>query len=325
MISIDWLSIVMDDDRQEIKDYIAVRLQGATGLAFEGGGGLHGYESSLRSEGVVLAFGGASQKGTMLLSLSGDACGALGWYGCSALVRSLIKRFSVRVKFSRIDLALDVVGEWWQYFDSPDRVLELLKDKRIKTISITNNYERQEDESGMTENWIVTGHTTYIGSRTSERFMRIYKKQMDDGRKVTRFEYELKHRYALVVGGMMISGESVGAAYIFANTNHIDLTAIYDLSQVFEPVAVSLPRKKERRTYEWLLSLSKALWEFIEAHPGDWRRIMAEGESRSPVGNTGVHIREPKSFAEVAELAFNDDTFGSVYHPLYPTFGGFNV
>jgi hypothetical protein len=324
MFSIDWLSIVLDDDREEIIEYISTRLSEVIASQCKIAGGVHGYEQSRRGEGWVLAWGGEFQRNTLLLSLSGEACNVLSWYGCAALCRALIKRFSVKLKFSRVDLALDVVGEWWQYFDSPDRVFELLQDARVKTVEIINDYERQVDLSGYTENWIVTGHTTYIGSRTSERFMRIYKKDKDTGEHVTRFEYELKGRYASVVGAMLLGGELLGSAYIFANVNHIDLTSIYDLTVLYDAPALSLPRRKERRTFQWLMSLSKLIYEFINNNPEMWQRVIDEGSARSPVGNTGVHIQEPKEFTELFEKQFNYDTFGSTYHPLYPVFSGQN-
>lgn len=322
MLSLDWLSVVLSDDRQEIIDYLVKRLSEVLVSEFQSAGGVHGYEFSKRSDGVVIAYGGESQKNTLLLSLSGSACSVLGWYGASALVRALLKFSGVTVKFSRVDLALDVVGEWWQYFDHPDRVFERLHDRRIKSVTIVNNYERQDEPLNVmgAENWIISGHTTYIGSRTSERFMRIYKKLKDDGSKVTRFEYELKERYALVVGSMMLHGNTIAEAYIFANTKHIDISDIYDLSVVCdEEPCQSLPRKKVTSRFQWLMSVSSALVDFMNAEPDMWATVLHEGMRKSPVGNTGVHFSEdemPDWLLDIDCQALNVETFGTVYHPV---------
>lgn len=306
--SLDWLSVTLDRDDVVIRDYLVDRLTTAFGVTFDVGRGYQGYEFSLRSSGAVIAWGGRSQGGTLHLSLSGDGASVLQWYGSAALLRALIKRFDVRVKFTRIDLALDLLGDKWRYFDSPDRVYKLIEDHRITKVSFVQSYERDDNDVPGERQYKIDGFTCYIGARTSERFMRIYRKRLYNGTKVTRFEYELKQRYALVVGGMMLGGKTIQEAYIFANTNHIDLSAVVDLSLYSDQPSESLPRKKDRDSLLWLKTISAFIVDFMDRCPVDWSDVLSFGRMKlygTPYGNTGVQIPYPADMAWIDERMMN--------------------
>ena len=319
MLSIDWLNVTFNDDSDELVDFILKHLsERLGGVEFESSNGKHGYDSSYRSAGVLLARGGVSQRGTMLLSLSGSVSSYLQWYGISALLRSVIRQFAVKVRFTRIDIALDVSGEVWRNVDNPRKVYNRLLDGRIERVSMVQSWERAKDwicfPEHKEEQYKTDGFTMYVGSRTSERMLRIYRKKVR-GRWSTRFEYELKERYSANVGYILLHGGSIYDAWAIATSNFFDLTGLIDGTAIIEGTVIPLRKLKHSSRWSWLLNISSALAEFQENYPGHFQEVLIEGRERlgyTPYGNTGVHFEDSKN-ASLFDAQFNLETTGSPY------------
>lgn len=313
MFGLDWLSFTLKHESRDALNYIQQRFFDVLGydLKWEIRGGFMGYENSMRSEIGIVAWGGESQRGTMHISINGGGTSALGWYGCAQLLRGIIG-LGVELKISRVDLAFDYRGNVWSNFAHVDKVRSRIKDGRVTNISIVQNYGR--DDKGI---WGLKGLTTYIGSRQSERFMRIYLKDIE-GFRYTRFEYELKGRYAEMIGGFLLKGMTIREAFAFANMNHIRIDDLVSFSEEEKP-CVNLPRKKARDSYKWLLRLSEFLYCFQRDYPELWNEVMVQGKRRvnfPPCSDTGVQIEEPDWLSDQIAIYMNLVAHGVPYDPL---------
>lgn len=149
-------------------------------------------------------------------------------------------------RVTRIDLAIDV-------FDEDIDIIALAGSPRIK------------EAPGSARKWnYIKGHdggcTAYIGSRKSEKFLRIYDKAAEQGlkdRKWTRFELEIKGDAAREVAlkvGQLSEGEH--AAYIKgimrALFNPHDL--LYQSIMDAPSVVVTTTKDTDDNTLEWLMN-----------------------------------------------------------------------
>lgn len=159
-------------------------------------------------------------------------------------------------KATRIDLAIDV-------FDEVIDIVALAGTKRIKA------------EPGSARKWKFYkgddgGCTAYIGSRKSDKFLRIYDKAIESGkidRPWTRFELEIKGDAAKVVAAEFAAlREGEHAAYIKgvmrAMFNPDD--AFYQRLMSAPSVKVKTDKDTDDNTLEWLMnSVSKTLAKTI--------------------------------------------------------------
>jgi DNA relaxase NicK len=295
------------------------------------GAGYLGYQYSYRLDGSVIAWGGDSQRGTLLLSLSGGSLSAFGYWGVVAFLRDIRSKFpSVRIRFTRIDLAVDVPGSLWRHFDTAEHVYRRLLDGRIQRVDIVSNYRHVVDPTQRAQ-WVEDGHTCYIGSRESERMMRVYAKTLYDGTKVTRFELELKDRYAQVVGYLMLDSRVFSSIYLWAIDSMIRLSDLIDFSTARSLPTVSLPKRRQASRYRWLMMVAGAVIGFALSAPDLWFNVVQTGLARAeadgacggrqrallidpPCGNTGVHFDTiPPDLAYLHDLALAYDTDTVIY------------
>lgn len=148
-------------------------------------------------------------------------------------------------RVTRLDLALDV------------------KDELIGLVALAN-CPRVKDAPGSARKWSQVsgsdgGQTIYIGSRQSEKFLRVYDKAIESGqldRPWTRFELEIKGDTARKVAGEFLSMlDDVRPTYIkgvmkaMFNPDHDQYHAIMNAPAVL----VSAGKDTEDTTLEWLL------------------------------------------------------------------------
>ena len=142
---------------------------------WEAGSGRRPYKGSLwNNAGVGIHFGGQS---TVLVEFTGQGCEYLRSVGA---LQSIIKATYERC--TRIDIAVDI-----QASGLVNAIADSASNNRISTVG---------------ESKSPTGHTRYIGSRTSEKLVRVYEYYPPNPRAgTTRVEYEHKKKQAKITAG----------------------------------------------------------------------------------------------------------------------------
>lgn len=177
-------------------------------------------------------------------------------------------------KCTRIDLAIDV-------FDKP------LFIQQIKTLAETNQFTGTAHKTTTLQSSDGSGITIYVGSRTSERFVRIYDKaaQLGQDGAWTRIECEVKgdsaRAVARAVMGNGVSGISVVGKSVIRRVCDF---ACEDWRAVLHGahIPIGTPKIEEKKTEEWLLSqVATALARFENEYPEKkicerfWRKVEA--------------------------------------------------
>lgn len=146
-----------------------------------------GYSNSATCAGVFVAWG--ANRCDVFVSISGDTCEELGIPGLAALSASLQLEPS-----SRLDVAWDTdlftPETAGQAFEAGEVVARIQRSRNPETGRMKGIERRSNHE----------GDTVYLGSRTSERFVRFY-----DRRGPTRVEMELKERRAVELWRRMMA------------------------------------------------------------------------------------------------------------------------
>lgn len=179
------------------------------------------------------------------VSFTGRALRALSDGGITAL-SMLDWTLREGAKITRIDLAIDV-------FDEVIDIVALAGKARIKEApGSARKWKFMKGDDG--------GCTAYIGSRKSDKFLRIYDKAIESGQKDrawTRFELEIKGDAAKAVAvqfGMLSDGEH--APYIKgimkAMFNPDD--EFYQKLMAAEAVHIAGEKNTEDNTIDWLLN-----------------------------------------------------------------------
>lgn len=175
-----------------------------------------------------------------------------------------------KVDFTRIDLACDAKNV--SFYDNAAIACALQNYK-------TRRKKRSEIKSHDTNNNKLTGRTIYFGSRTSDTFLRIYDKALEEGAKEdwTRIELEIKGDNAKILASKIANQNSIGHTFcgILKNyINFIDRSASKNISRcpnlefwddllLDQEKLVIAPKKEEKtldQSYIWLLKqVSKTL------------------------------------------------------------------
>jgi DNA relaxase NicK len=242
--SIDWISVTF---KNSISD-TAVRAQTSFGFkpkAWTIGTPKFGYAHMMQHPfgHVIMSNPGRPDMGVHL-SFSGRSLRAIAEGGHTAL--SMLE-WALREggKITRLDLAVDLL-------DIPVDIPMLADCERVK------------DAPGSARKWSLVrggdgGCTAYIGSRQSDKFMRIYDKAAETkqhDRAWTRFELEIKGDAAKVASHAFAAlREGEHAPYIKgvmkAMFNPID--PLYQELMSVDAVHIAATRDTDDRTLEWLL------------------------------------------------------------------------
>jgi DNA relaxase NicK len=188
---IDWLSFVVSADFIQMYGNIkeALAVFGIEGIDFRDRG-LFGYKNSASVWGDgLIGFGGHSQNGTVLVSLPSGALSVMSSKISWVEFFSCLREFSDYVTITRFDIAIDEKRElsspmyldFYTIFYHLQSDLIKTKLKR-KTFQVIQNFN--------SEAW-----TFYLGRRTSQVFVRIYNKAVEQGLsdcQWVRFEVEFK-------------------------------------------------------------------------------------------------------------------------------------
>ncbi len=183
-----------------------------------------GYSHSASCGGVFVAWGAA--RPDVFVSVPGEACEALGISGLAALSVSIELEPS-----SRLDVAWDTT------LLTPDMALSAFFAGEV----VARIDRRLNPETGKLRGWDRRsnheGDTVYLGSRSSERFVRFY-----DRRGPTRVEMELKERRAVELWRRMLAlhDEAAWGMEALADLRHfLDFRSIVLGKRSGKPVAAS--------------------------------------------------------------------------------------
>lgn len=178
---------------------------------------------------------------------------------------------SVGARVTRLDLALDIFG---RDADPLDIYRAFLAGELITHVQVVEQMERKRRIDGETSS---DGVTVYIGSRHSERFVRIYDKAKErrmDGLKWTRIEFEVAGSLAGTLGGCL-SPEGFEAVIQAAIKGFCQAPTVGWYTDAITGPAVQLPvlGRRESDRKRWLLKqvapALKAELAECEAHD-DW-------------------------------------------------------
>lgn len=235
-VSIDWLGFTFF---AYPSPYDVINYLGFSDADFSICPGANGYKSSLRHNtyAVSVLYDGSDNMG-IHVNISGSAVSyalecfidslkmltpfgdyAIEYSDESMMVRYL-RHISESGKFTRVDLAIDDMG--CNYYSVNDMRDICDSDRCMSRFrSYRPEYERSFNGS-------ITGNTLYIGKRTSDVFLRIYDKRLEQIKKAdtdcgydwVRWELELKHDRANMAVDYLISGISLGAVAIGILSNY---------------------------------------------------------------------------------------------------------
>lgn len=194
--------------------------------------------------------------------LGGSALRWMSEHG-SSCTYVLLELHLLGARVSRIDLAIDVFGSALspQVLCKPNR-------KPYKGRGRTPKFTQVGDEED--------GWTIYVGSRSSDKFLRIYDKKKEtgyEGDAWTRIEVECKGKIAHWLGSKLPSG-TLSDAYSTASTIIKTLVDFEDMewrqALSSDVVALAIPKKSDRDTLGWLLkSAVPALARLMKEKPND--------------------------------------------------------
>ncbi|MFM0288006.1 replication initiation factor domain-containing protein [Paraburkholderia megapolitana] len=154
-----------------------------------------------------VAMGGSSQRGTMLVNLTGQGCLAAkpGWEG---RLHEFFTQVARRPTITRVDLAHDCMnGEY-----TVDQADEWYDDGLFSSSGRAPSHEHRGDW----RNPVGKGRSLYVGLRRNGKLCRVYEKGMEQGDESSpwvRFEVEVRNNKRVIPFGVLLdpSGYFVGS------------------------------------------------------------------------------------------------------------------
>lgn len=216
----------------------------------------HGYTTAYQSRetGALVMVNEFRDDMGVLVVLSGRTLSELDWR------KVLIFLLDRGGRFTRLDLAMDV---WDDGFDA----VEL-----YNRFNAGNVVTRSRRASLVQSN---TGDTFYVGSRTSEKFLRVYDKGGEQGEEQGnhwRIELECKGMAARTLANYIkadVPGLFAGVITTFVN---FPTYVAWERAMIDSEVALHLPSAKKRSdTRSWLLELVvPSLYKQMQIDDGFW-------------------------------------------------------
>lgn len=243
--SVDWLSITYKWESfkiqyaQNLNDAVSKHVVEHLYMPYEGQwqttAPLQGYAKAIvNKSGVRVNFSRPGSPNGVHVVYSGRTLQTYDWESL------LVDAFILDGQVTRIDIALDVM-------DSPIDILELYRHmKEGRCITQSKKYSYIEGN---------TGQTLYVGSRQSERMLRVYDKAAEQGStgQWVRFELEVKGAKARQIAHYVsIEGSGAIPALIADFATFVDYQ--WPDGNPFEAEAINLPsiKGKETDTAKWL-------------------------------------------------------------------------
>lgn len=237
-VVIDWLAFTVpepDMTLQELAELLGFGLQDFTQLEH---GGM-GYKSALRLKGypITIYYDGNENMGKHVV-IAGSAIseamnaykeslltpGPFGPYYDKPFDASFLSQWLTAIssigKITRLDLAIDDLGETYFSMDSLSEIFE-----NHAFVSKARKWNEQISHVSDADNTKI-GHTIYLGKRESAVFLRIYDKALEQGSTSipwTRWELELKEDRAVKAAELLIAKDNLGSVCIGILSNCLRL------------------------------------------------------------------------------------------------------
>ena len=257
-VTIDWLSVTLEHENAY---YMQKRFSFGNKIASGEGKARFGYDVQDRYEsGVTVMWSTKRADMGVHVVFTGSSLRWLTAKGTSVLdVAKHMRDLGARA--SRVDLAIDI-------FDSGLQQSDLCKPARLpyKGKGRTPKFTQVGDEED--------GWTLYIGSRSSEKFLRIYDKAKESKSEIKdwkRIEIECKGMVAHWLGDAL---PEMDVSAVYQLTAQLCKTMVdFKVSQwtealSSEEVALSIPKKTARDTIGWLVNqVAPALAKCVLENP----------------------------------------------------------
>jgi hypothetical protein len=207
------------------------------------------YHSKYRDMGYHAQFDGASLRELRMVGMTD-----------TQIVRRLS---SMAMKASRIDVAMDVFGSESLTVPAIANAVE-----RGDIIAVTKKATYTHGVGGS-----ANGATLYLGSRTSERMLRVYDKAAEqgiDGMRWLRLEFEIKEEQAHAVQRALVVNNEIAGIFRAIWASFVKKCAFVELDQAIGSTSVTIPDvpRKAHSTVVWLLDqVVPAMVNFQEQHP----------------------------------------------------------
>lgn len=247
---VDWLSYTVQEKYtpDEIIEFMGFDLQ----LFREMPNGANGYKRMRKYENISVLYDGADNMGIHVNVTGSSIATLLESYNNSLLVdtgfgskarevytweETVFSRFCLEVlkigHLTRIDLAIDDYGT--NYYSTDDIVKKLANGQIVSKWRTAQN--NQESIIGTNEK---VGHTVYFGSTKSDIRMRIYDKQLERNKglskdsekyhheKWTRWELQLRKERADSVANLLSKGLSLGDVVMGVLSNYFRIIELDD-------------------------------------------------------------------------------------------------
>jgi hypothetical protein len=258
--TVDWIAATFEKDRGMGFVNSVTGYGKMAGVDMRGGKGYNAgyeYENGLRvawhtefpAQGVHVVFSGSCLRKMYAQDID--------W----KMLFERIDKFGGRT--SRVDLAFDVRGSGLKP--------EILCKPALRPYKGKGRTPRMNVLSGSDGSW-----TLYIGSRSSEKMLRIYDKAKEQGDYVgdyVRIELETKGEIGHAVGwnfARISKDECVGMALTLTKGVADFNLAAWDAALGGDLVDFSFPQGKQRDTFGWLVNIcAPALAKEIALHPSD--------------------------------------------------------
>jgi len=220
-----------------------------------------GYRKALRYQsGLIVMFDGSTPSMGAHYIYSGSAIKALDTElndgGLSILAWDTDKGH----KCTRIDLAVDV---------RDDNAIMA----KIEQMAIDHSWSGTAHTSTLVKSNDNKGSTVYVGSRTSERFVRIYDKaaQLGETREWIRIEAEIKGDSARAVARAIAQIGAMGLSNVAQSViTRVCNFPCHEWMSVFDgtPMEIGTPKIEENQTEKWILGqVATALAKFERQYP----------------------------------------------------------
>lgn len=241
-ITIDWLAFTFLEDTHEAGKWIRLYASDKTNVPISA---QRGYREAYRTKsGIVVQWNVDREEMGYHIVIAGSA------------IRDVLQRYDMDQK-TLIQTVLDAGGSITR--------LDIAKDLQGVTVSLDKIYQAVErgEHIGSSRNYnqihsLNGGNTIYVGSRQSEKYIRIYDKaaQMGlQGQEWKRFELECKGMVARALATLLVQERQWEGAFDTIARHMVDLPGLRDYQAFFsrEPITVSLPKIEKQTDREaWI-------------------------------------------------------------------------
>lgn len=197
-VGLGWLRGTLRTDPESVMALLRPHL----GESSARSGGTRWFRQSayLADRRVVVAWDGIGQAaGRVMVDVTQTALDGLGWEGSRALLSDLL---GAGFRASRVDLYVD------------DRRERRASARVVRGAVVDRQYVSHADPGGYREDDHTGAATAYLGSRESERFLRVYDKDPNGFDPRTRYELETKGEVARLVASAVAAAPAVDAAAV---------------------------------------------------------------------------------------------------------------